>query len=126
MYVRFQSPTPNHRGIHVGVFALVNGLASQGKLSEEEERFRRTNNDWYNANFTNPSDVDPIVYDRELNPGAVAWFKISASHLIERVAGYLEILAAHGVPCVRVESADPGRVIYEDDEQVVVVPYEIG
>ncbi len=29
---------------------------------------------------------------------------------------------AHHVPWVRVESDDPGRVIYEDDVQVVVVP----
>jgi hypothetical protein len=31
-------------------------------------------------------------------------------------------LAAHGVECVRLESADPGEVIYEDDDQIVVVP----
>jgi hypothetical protein len=43
-------------------------------------------------------------------------------HLIERVDGYLEILARHGVACRRVESEDPGRVIYEDDDQIVVVP----
>ena len=35
----------------------------------------------------------------------------------------MDILAAHGVSCVRLESADPpGRVIYEDDCQIVVVP----
>ncbi len=126
MYVRFQSPTPNGRGTYPGVFGLVNSLAMQGRLSEEEERFRRENNAWYEANFTNPADVDPTVYDRQLNPGAAAWFKPSARHLMERVPGYLAILAAHRVECVRLEVADPGKVIYEDDDQIVVVPYEIG
>lgn len=45
-------------------------------------------------------------------------------HLIERVPPYLEILRAHGVQCVRVEAQEPGRVISEDDVQVVVVPHD--
>ncbi|SDK70187.1 hypothetical protein [Nonomuraea jiangxiensis] len=126
MYVRFQSPKPNGRGTYPGVFGLVNGLAAQGRLSNAEERFRRENNAWYEANFTNPATVDPTVYDRSINPGAAAWFKLSAGHLMQRVPGYLAILAAHDVECVRLESVDPGRIIYEDDGQVVVVPHEIG
>jgi hypothetical protein len=62
------------------------------------------------------------VYDPEVNPGAVAWFKTSATHLLDRVPGYLTLLAAHGVRCERLESADPGRIVYEDEHQVVVVP----
>lgn len=123
MFVRFQSTVRNRRGVFPGVFGLVNGLAADGVLSVEQERFRRENNDWYNANFVNPSEVDPTVYDRELNPGAAAWFKVSAVELIDRVAGYLEILRAHGVGCELVRSADPGRVVYEDEHQVVVVPH---
>ncbi|MFD3509640.1 hypothetical protein [Nocardia sp. NPDC058666] len=69
-----------------------------------------------------PSEVDPRVYDRELHPGAASWFKASAVGMIERVAGYLAILDAHGVAWERVESAVPGDVIYEDAQQVVVVP----
>lgn len=64
----------------------------------------------------------PDVYDSNLNPSATAWFKVGATHLIERTEGYIQILAAHGVPHERVESDAPGRVIYEDDSQVVVVP----
>lgn len=78
-------------------------------LSEEQERFRRANNDWYDAAYRDPSTVDPAVYDPEVNPGAVAWFKVTATHLIERVDGCLAILAAHGVPVECVRSADPGR-----------------
>lgn len=123
MFVRYQSPTSNARGVYPGVFALVNGLAADGLLTEEQERFRRTTNDWYNATFTNPKDVDPLVYDRTLNPGAAAWFKVESVHLTERVEGYLEILNAHKVPWERIEADAPGRVIYEDADQVVVVPF---
>ncbi|WP_326811335.1 hypothetical protein OIE62_18870 [Streptomyces scopuliridis] len=124
-YVRFQSPHRNSRGQFTGVFGLVNNLAREGRLSEEQESFRRSNNGWYDAAYTDPTTVDPTVYDDEINPGAAAWFKPSAAHLLARVPGYLEILAAHRIECLVLRSADPGRVIYEDDVQVVVVPYAL-
>ncbi|MFI0978135.1 hypothetical protein ACH4SP_14195 [Streptomyces sp. NPDC021093] len=122
-YVRFQGTAPHPRGHFPGVFALVNGLARDGKLTPEQEVFRRANNDWYDAAYPEPSSIDPSVYDHSVNPGAVAWFKSTSTGLIARVPGYLEILDAHGVECVEVRSAGaPGRVVYEDEWQVVVVP----
>lgn len=59
-----------------------------------------------------------------MHPRATAWFKDTATHLLDRVPRYVEILDEHGVPCVRVESQNPGRVIYEDDVQIVVVPHD--
>nr|WP_202454895.1 hypothetical protein [Streptomyces sp. SID8367] len=123
-YVRFQGTERHERGHFPGVFVLANELAAQGRLTDEQYRFWRASNDWYDANYPNPTHVDPRVYDRELHPGAVAWFKKSADDLIGRVAGYLELLAAHGVECRRLESADPGRVVYEDAYQIVVMPSE--
>ncbi|MGD6748534.1 hypothetical protein [Streptomyces sp. BH105] len=122
-YVRFQSAVSDERGQFKGVFGLVNNLARNGRLTAEQDRFRSESNAWYDAAYTDPSTVDPGVYDPAVNPGATAWFKPSACHLIERVAGYLEILSAHGVDCRAVRSTDPGRVIYEDDVQIVVLPH---
>ncbi|MCI3932139.1 hypothetical protein [Streptomyces sp. AN091965] len=119
-YIRFESPQRHERGHFPGVFALANGLARDGRLTAAQQRFWRAANDWYDAAYPTP---DASFYDPERHPGAVSWFKTTATHLIERVPGYLELLAAHGVPCREVRSADPGRVIYEDDVQVVVVPH---
>lgn len=126
VYIRFQSPTPGKRGVHTGVFGLTNMLGRAGELSDDEHRDWRAGNDWFNAAYPDPSDIDPSVYDEVLHPRATAWFKPGATHLLERVPRYLEILEAHGVPCVRVVADDPGRVIYEDDVQVVVVPHDPG
>ncbi|MEU8887163.1 hypothetical protein [Streptomyces sp. NPDC048442] len=126
-FVRFQGTEAHPRGHFPGVFALVNGLAREGKLTTDQEPFRRANNDWYDAAYAEPSSVDPTVYDHAVNPGAVAWFKSTSTELIGRVPGYLEILDAHGVECVEVRSAAaPGRVVYEDEWQVVVVPDRVG
>ncbi|MFF1401178.1 hypothetical protein ACFVZD_46720 [Streptomyces sp. NPDC058287] len=121
-YVRFEGTVRHPRGHFPGIFVLANELAAQGKLTVDQYRFWRSNNDWYDANYTNPTSVDPEIYDRDVHPGAVAWFKVSAEHLIERVGGYRELLAAHGIECRRLESSSPGQVIYEDENQVVVVP----
>lgn len=125
LFVRFQGTVRHPRGHFPGVFVLVNGLARDGRLTPGQERFRRANNDWYDAAYVNPATADPAVYDPGVNPGAVAWFKSSARELLERVPGYLKILAAHGIRCVRLESSDPGRIVYEDAHQIVVVPYAV-
>ncbi|MFD3464482.1 hypothetical protein ACFWVM_32610 [Nocardia fluminea] len=122
-YVRFQAARPDRHGWHPGVFGLVNGLWAAGHLSTGEVRFRREGNDWFSENLTNPSDIDPEVYDRARYPSAASWFKTSAVSMIERVEGYLAILDAHGVEWVRLDSAAPGEIVYDDAEQVVVVPF---
>ena len=114
-FVRFRSTELNARGVQVGIFALANGLAHDGRLDDAQRRWWRAANDWYDAAYVEPSAVDPTVYDRTANPGAVAWFKADASHLLERVDGYLALLDAHGVPWERADSDDRGRIVYEDD-----------
>jgi hypothetical protein len=121
-YVRYQSPVPDRRGRRIGIFGLVNMLGQRGVLSAEEEQFRRTTNAWYDATYVNPSTVDPTVY--EVNPHAAAWFMPTAGQLLAPIPGYLAILAAHNLPCERYTSMSPGRVIYKDPHQVVVVPHE--
>ncbi|MFF3559279.1 hypothetical protein ACFYXS_04460 [Streptomyces sp. NPDC002574] len=123
VYVRFQATVPNRHGRYPGLFALANGLGRSGVLSAEDDLFWRENNAWYEAHCTNPSTVDPTVYDRAVNPGAAAWFKHTAGELLDRTTGYLELLARHQVGCERLESSCPGRVVHEDDHQIVVVPH---
>ncbi|MFD9893917.1 hypothetical protein ACFWY9_31605 [Amycolatopsis sp. NPDC059027] len=122
MFIRYQGTTADDRGVFPGIFKLVNGLAKAGKLTAQQEAFRRENNDWYDAAYTNPTDVDPSTYDWNHNPGAVAWFKPTATHLLARVDGYLEILSTHNVPYERLESDTPGKIVYEDAHQVIAVP----
>ena len=123
VYVRYQAVQPGRTGLHSGVFGLINGLYKHGELTDEQAVFRRTGNDWYNAKMIDPGKTAPEVYDKTLHPRAVAWFKETAVEMIERVAGYLEILDAHCVAWELVRSTDPGRILYEDIHQVIAEPY---
>ncbi|MEV5833487.1 hypothetical protein [Nocardia sp. NPDC052112] len=113
---------PNRHGRYPGVFALVNGLARAGRLTPQQQEFRRYGNAWYHDNLTDPGQVDPAVFDRKRHPGAAAWFKSSATHLIDNVEGYLAILDAHRIGWVRMYSNDPGEIIYDDPHQVIAEP----
>lgn len=120
--MRFRSRYPNAAGLHVGVFGLVNVLGRHGMLTPEEEQFRRENNAWYDAAYPDPCAIDPAVYDQDLNPGAAAWFKSTATGLISRIPGYLAILDAHAIAWEEVRATNPGRILYEDIHQVIAAP----
>lgn len=116
-YVRFRSPYPSFSGLKIGVFGLVNTLGRHGMLTPDEERFRRQNNDWYNAAYAQPD-----VYGPDRNPLAECWFKASSRELVSRVRGYLAILDAHSIAWEEVHTTVPGTILYEDHWQVVAVP----
>ena len=115
-YVRFRSPYPSSSGLKIGVFGLVNVLGRRGMLAPAEERFRRENNDWYNAAYP-----EPDVYGPGTDPLAECWFKVSSGELVSRVRGYLAILDAHSIAWEEVRTTDPGTILYEDRWQVVAV-----
>jgi hypothetical protein len=116
-YVRFRSRYPSATGLKIGVFGLVNTLGRRGMLTPDEERFRRQNNDWYNAAYP-----EPDVYGPDTDPLAECWFKVTSGELMTRVTGYLTILDAHRIAWEEVRTTDPGTILYEDDWQVVAVP----
>jgi hypothetical protein len=120
--VRWRGTEPSRSGLLSGVFAHVNSLFLHGLLSDEDVAFRETHNAWYHQHVPVPTEVDPTVYDRALNPGAVSWFRSTATDCIARVAGCLAILDGHGIPWERVRTTDPGLVLYEDELQVVARP----
>jgi hypothetical protein len=123
MFVRFQSPTPNHRGVHPGIFAIVNTLARDGALSPEHWTQWRADNDGFNAAYIDPATIDPLVFDRELHPGAISWFKEeAAAHLIGRLAGHLRLLDLYEAPIQTIRTEDPGVTVYADDVQVIAKP----
>lgn len=122
-YIRFQSAVPNRRGGFPGVFALANGLRSDGLLSAEDAAWVRASNDRANAAYADPSVISPDCYDPVLNPGARSWFRATAHELLDLTSEYLQLLDRYGVRWVELRTNDPGRITHADEAQVVAVPY---
>ena len=50
---------------------------------------------------------------------AISWFKGSAQDLISRFRDMIAILEIHDRPVRMITTDDPGRILYEDEHQVV-------
>ncbi|MFD7307550.1 hypothetical protein [Promicromonospora sp. NPDC059942] len=122
-YVRYEAREPNRRMSYPGVFALANGLAHSGRLSETDRAWWRTHNDLMNAAYVDPASVDPSVYDRNRHPYARAFFRADALELLDITRGYLDLLDRYGVGWRSVRTFDPGRILYADDSQVIAEPW---
>lgn len=123
-YVRYESPVPNNHGENAGIFSMANDLAWSGRLSASDWSWWRSSNDWFNAAYADPATVDPTLFDKTKNPTVSCWFKSTADHLLERVPGYLALLERHGIPWAVRRTSQPGRILYHDDVQVVVAPFQ--
>jgi hypothetical protein len=122
-YLRFESATDNDRGTRTGIFGLANGLARSGRLSAADWAWWRASNDWFDTAYRNPATVDPTLFDKSRYPITTCWFTSAAEHLLCRVPGYLALLDRYRIGWTELRSADPGRIRYSDDDQVVVTPY---
>jgi FMN phosphatase YigB (HAD superfamily) len=121
-YVRLQVGYRGRLGVEVGLFVAVDHLRRAGRLTAAEEAQYLDIDDWFLAELPNPD-----FYADGNTVGAVTWFKDPLPEpMRSRVETLCAILTAHDVAWSRVTSSDPGTVVYEDEFQVGIVPYERG
>lgn len=122
-YIRYQSPDANPSGHHLGIFALVMGLAHSGALTLEQEAYRLRSHAWFNDAYPHPPAG---LFDRDLNPIAICWFKATAIHLLARIPDYVAtLLDPHSIAWERISTDTPGRLLFEDDVQVVAASKDV-
>jgi hypothetical protein len=122
-FIRYQTVIPHRtrEGMLLGVFATVNTLSRQGRLTPEQEAFRRAMNDWFDAHLPLPTEANPDLY-ADAHPRSAAWFKHTATAHLAQVPGYLRVLEAHGIEWREIVTDNPGTILYEDAFQVVAIP----
>ena len=74
--------------------------------------------EWFNANLPCPP-FSTSGWSRD----AVAWFKDSAKESIRRMRDLAILLESHGLLVRMLRSENPGKVLYEDRHQVVVMEW---
>ena len=104
----------HHRQL-TGIITEARLLRDDDRLSDQETARVEGTYDWFNDNVPVPP-FSTSGWPRDV----VTWFKDDASEAISRMWDLVAILRESGVPVRLLRSTNPGRVVYEDDFQVVV------
>jgi len=107
----------------LGIFHAARKLRDSGSLSHAEESLLQEIRDWFNNNLEKPkrfASAKPPYYRKRQN--GISRFKDSAQH-IRRMREMVVLLEHHDVPTRMIKTARPGYVVYEDEFQIVAVPF---
>ncbi len=104
----------HHRAL-TGLITESRLLRDEGNLSPHEVELVNATFDWFNLHLPRPP-----FKSSDWSRDAVAWFKDHAHEPIRRIRDLAVILDSHGHPVRTLRSRNPGKVLYEDDYQVVV------
>jgi hypothetical protein len=66
----------------------------------------------------------PPYYRKRQN--GISWFKATAEEHISKIRELIALLENHGVRVEMIKTTRPGYVIYEDNFQIVAVPFADG
>ncbi len=116
VFVRFVVGTSgeNHRWL-TGVIAEARLLRDDDALERYEVEWLEETYAWLNAHLPCPP-----FRESDWSRDAVCWFKDNAGESITRVWGIVALLREHGLQVRVLRSRNPGKILYEDDYQVVV------
>ena len=119
MFIRFVvgADDENHRSLN-GIISETRHLRDDNRLYPYEEQWLDEIYDWFNTHLPTPP-FSSAKYSRD----AVAWFKTESESFITRMWDLVAILKNHDVPVRLLRSPNPGKVVYEDDYQVLVVEW---
>ena len=116
MFIRFVvgGDTEDHRQL-TGIVTEARFLRDRGELSGEEEQRLEGVYVWLNTHLPCPPFA-AAGWSRE----AVAWFKDSASESIRQCRILAALLEHHHRSVRMLRSRNPGKLLYEDEFQIVV------
>ena len=124
MYIRYETDIKLKTGIlGKGVFAAMGDLKRRSVMTNEETFWYQQVATWFNERLQNP-DCFELPVDTPISNIAKSWFSPDALEFIDKTESVALLLQRYGIGVEKLTSNDPGKVIYKDINQVVVLPYE--
>jgi hypothetical protein len=116
MFVRFVVGTDgeNHRWL-TGIITEARFLRDRGQLTPYQQAWLEDAYAWLNAHLPCPP-----FSTSDWGSEAVSWFKDTAEPSIKKMWEIVALLKEHGVAVRLLRSRNPGKILYEDDFQIVV------
>jgi hypothetical protein len=107
----------------MGVFSALYALEDRGELRAGEIEWFRESELWLNKNLRRPSrlawSTRPNAPER-----ALSWLRDTAVEHVSRVRSLCELLEHKGIAVTELRTEKPGYVVYQDEYQVVAMPFE--
>ncbi|MFV7759861.1 hypothetical protein ACNPKZ_04830 [Shewanella algae] len=122
MFVRYETNLTFRGTQHrKGIFAAMGDLKRMKVMSEQEYYWYKSTAAWFNNNLENPKCFkEPIAPDVRFV--AQSWFFNVTSLYLEKSNEVAELLKKYGITVTIRLSIKPGKIIYSDNIQLVVVP----
>jgi len=116
MYIRFVigADGEDHRWL-TGIITEARLLRDLGKLEQHQRIWLDETYEWLNEHLPCPP-FSTSGWGRE----AVSWFKDDAKLPIRKMWEIVTLLQGHGIAVRVLRSRKPGKILYEDDYQIVV------
>ncbi len=122
MYIRYETKLTFKGTVHrKGIFAAMGDLKRMNKMSEKEYQWYVTTALWFNENLKNPTCFEESV-DEDIRFIAKSWFFNVPSLFLSKSVQVVELLRRYGIDVDVLKSENPGKVIYRDEFQIVVLP----
>jgi hypothetical protein len=125
MFLRFAtSDLDEESHQELGVFHAAGNLRDSGLLSQHDEQVLHEIRDWFSHNLKKPAkftNAKPPHYRKRKN--GISWFKASAREHISKIREIIAILESYDVSVRMIKTDRPGYVVYEDQFQIVAVPF---
>lgn len=118
-YIRFViAEKDNDSNEKQGFFMAMAELRNSGALYPWEAEIDKVVYRWFNDHL-----LVPHVQSKDNKAHAISWFKSTATEYIENMRQFAAILEAHDYVVEQLVTERPGKILYEDDEQIVAVPF---
>ncbi len=109
----------SYQNTRYGVFqAAYHLLHSSDMYLYDEERLKEVWK-WFRNNLLAPDVFKQSK--REVN--AICWYKPDAKEHLQKMYEMIHILELYGYHVWQIKCHNPGYIVYEDDEQVAVIPH---
>ncbi len=120
MFLRFVvGGDDEHHKLLTGLITEARLLRDKDLLTNYERAQLEDIYEWFNNNLPCPP-YSSSRWSRQ----AVSWFKDTAKEPIQQMRELSVLLESHGLLVRTLRSKNPGKVLYEDEYQVVVIERE--
>ena len=124
MYLRFiTEEIDNRSGKRKGIFTLAYELIEDSELSDEDEKNLKKVLAWFGDYLAIPSRFSKNRNDAHKNTMGISWLKPESKKVVTNFWTLKSILDNAGYHIAVIKNDRPGKVVYEDSDQLVAIPF---